>query len=130
MGKNNKIELVSCPRKGKNCHEHLNMINHRFNESIIYQGEKNYRMSVELLKSAFEETLKLQESTCVACATLYRATIIESLENTHKDLRKMSSGLFRSGRYKGSYIMVDGILQDLRKKSEILQKKNGKKVAS
>lgn len=130
MDKDNKIELVSCPRKGKNCHEHLNVINTRFNESRIYQSEKNYRRSVELLKSAFDETMHLQEPTCVKCAALYRSTIIESLEETHKDLQKMAHGFFRSGRFKGSYIMADNVLQELKEKSEDLVKNNGRNIAS
>ena len=130
MEKDNKIELVSCPRKGKNCHKHLSVINTRFNESLAYQSEKNYRRSVELLKSAFDETMHLQEPTCVRCAALYRSTIIESLEETRKDLRKMSNGFFRSGRFKGSYIMADNVLQDLKEKSEELAKKNDRNIAS
>jgi hypothetical protein len=128
MNKGDKIELVSCPRNGKNCDKHLDMINTHFNESIIYQSEKNYRRSVELLKRAFDETMNLKEPTCVRCAALYRSTIIESLESTYDDLRAMTSGLFRSDRYKGSYIMADSVLQDLKSRSAILEK-NGQNIA-
>lgn len=130
MNKDNKIELVSCPRNGKNCHKHLHEINNNFKESIIYQSEKNYLRSAELLKKAFGETLKLKGVTCTRCAALYRSTIIESLENMHKDLRRMATGLFLSNRYKGSYMMVDNVLIDLKQKVQVLEKKNDQNIAS
>ncbi|MFW6309512.1 MAG: hypothetical protein ACOC1D_00285 [Prolixibacteraceae bacterium] len=110
-----KIELVRCPRGGKNCSSQLSDINKIYLESNNYKHNKEYRMSIESLKHAFDKTYELKESECEKCARIFRSTIIDSLENMHVELGKISSGYFRSKRFKGSYLMAEKTLQTLKK---------------
>lgn len=112
-----KIELVKCPRGGKNCSSQLSDINQIFLESNNYKHNKEYQMSIEQLKNAFRKTYELKESKCEKCARLFRSTIIDSLENMHTELRILTSGRFRSKRFKGSYLMAKKTLNDLKKQN-------------
>ena len=111
----NKIELVSCPRGGVNCKQHLAEINHFFEESFEYQQSKEYMQAIEYLKKAHEKTFKLQAATCLNCAAMFRAEIVFSLEKIHNDLQRASRGFFRRGRYKGSCLFAEETLNELKK---------------
>jgi hypothetical protein len=106
------IELVSCPLKEMMCKFHLSAVNKSFLESELYRREKDYHRSIETLKSAFNITTELMEHPCTKCAQLFRSTIIESLENIHGELEKMSKGIFGNKRYQSSYIKVDNLLKE------------------
>ncbi len=110
----NKIELVNCKSGGKNCKEHLSVINKSFLDSGNYQRSKDYQRSIESLKNAYDLTFELQEASCIRCAELFRSTIIQSMENMHDELHKMSTGLFKTKRFKNSYILAASILKDLK----------------
>lgn len=110
--KQDKIELLSCPGKGMICKEHLSVVNKCYVESEHYQREKDYTKSIETLKSAFYKTTELVESPCNKCATVFRSTITESMENLHVELEKMSTGIFGKKRYQSSYIMADTVLRE------------------
>ncbi len=111
-----KIELLNCKFDGRNCKNYLLDINKSFNESETHYHNKDYQLSIQSLKAAFNKTFELQESTCTQCASLFRNTIIKSVENIHDDLQKMSNSLFRGKKFQGSYLLVDNTLQDLKKK--------------
>jgi len=108
----NKIELVSCPRKVMKCKEYLSIINKSYIESEQFRREKDFQRSIETLKSAFYITLDLKEPSCSKCAKIFRSTITESLENIHFELEKMSTGIFRNKRYQASYLKADIVLKE------------------
>lgn len=109
----NKIELLGCPSGGNNCKTQLALINKNYAESARHQNEKNYQKAIELLKSAYYKTHEMQKSSCVQCAALFRTTITRSLEDMHKELERMSTGIFRNKRYYGVYIEAGKVLKEL-----------------
>jgi hypothetical protein len=110
----NKFELVNCPQDCTNCKLFLFEINRLFHESEQYQVAKEYQFSVISLKKAFEKTFQLISPVEQQCADLFRFTIIESLENIHQELKRMTKGFFRSGRYKRSLMMSEETLKEFR----------------
>lgn len=111
----NKIELVSCPRGGKNCEKPLSEINRFYMESGDYEQNKEYFQSVEYLKMAFYKTFELQADTCKKCAEMFRGEIINSLEHIRNDLYRSTHGFFRKNRYKGSYSLAEDTLKEFKK---------------
>ena len=114
----NKFELIRCPHDGKNCKNHLTLINKDYTESNFYLQNKEYHESIEALNSAFTKTFKLQEETCAQCAKTFRYTIIQTLQNIQMDLYNMSNGMFKTNRYKSSYIFAGNVLDRLRQNGE------------
>jgi hypothetical protein len=110
-----KIELLGCPYGGQNCKTHLALINNNYLESAKYQNEKNYLRAIELLKSAYYTTHELQKTTCTKCASLFRSTITNSMSDIHKELQKMSTGMFRNKRYHDVYVEAGNALRELNK---------------
>lgn len=110
--KQDKIELLSCPRKGIICQEHLAVVNKCYVESDHYRKEKDFESSIDTLKDAFYKTTELVESPCLKCATLFRLTITESMENMHFELKKMSTGIFGKKRYQTSYLYAGKVLSE------------------
>ena len=110
--KQDKIELLSCPRNGRICHEHLAVVNKCYVESDHYRKEKDYERSIDTLKNAFFKTTELVESPCSKCATLFRSTITESLENIHSELESMSTGIFGKKRYQTGYQHAVKVLRE------------------
>jgi hypothetical protein len=108
-----KIELLSCPRKDMTCKQLLSVVNQCYVESEHYLREKDYDRSIGTLKSAFYKTTELVEQPCSKCAALFRSTITESLGNIHDDLERMSKGIFSKKRYQSSFMMSERILKEL-----------------
>jgi len=115
--KQEKIELVSCQRDGNLCKGLLSDINNDLLESGKYRRNKEFTQSIEILKNSFYKTFELQESHCLKCAELFRSVITNSLEEIHKELKGMSTGIFGSKRYQASYILADDVLKDFKKES-------------
>jgi len=110
--KTNKIELVSCPLRDVICKGHLNEVNNNYLQSEQYHREKEFKKSIETLKSAFYKTTELVEHPCANCVQLFRSTIFKSMENIHGELETMSKGFFGSKRYQSSYISADNALRE------------------
>lgn len=107
-----KIELVSCPLKEMMCRFHLSVVNNSYLQSEQYRKEKDYHKSIDTLKSAFNKTTELMDHPCTRCARLYRSNIVESLENIHVELEKMSTGIFGNKRYQSSYLKAEKFLTE------------------
>lgn len=107
-----KIELVSCPLKEMMCRFHLSEVNNSYLQSEQYRKEKDYHKSIDTLKSAFNKTTELMDHPCTRCARLYRSNIVESLENIHVELEKMSTGIFGNKRYQSSYLKAEKFLTE------------------
>lgn len=107
-----KIQLVSCPRKEMICKEHLAIVNKCYVESEQYRRDKEYDRTIDTLKSAFYKTTELIDQPCSKCAVLFRSTITESMENIHVELERISSGLFGKKRLHSSYIMAANVLKE------------------
>lgn len=110
----NKIELVSCQNGGKNCQQHLDLINEKFSVSGYYIRNKEYLKSIEELKVAFDATNELSGPTCEKCAALFRETITKSLENIQIDLFRMMRSRFRYRRYQTPYEHATKTLKELK----------------
>jgi len=98
--KQEKFELVSCPINEKFCKELRPAINKDYLESQQFQLDKNYQNSIEILNSAYNKTMVLTEPTCAGCASFFRATIKQSLEEAKKEQRKMSYSIFNFKRFR------------------------------
>ena len=110
-----KIELVSCPHLEEDCKKHVSDINESFLASNKYFRDRDYTRAIGELKSAFYTTNEINKTSCFGCAELYRSTIIDSLENIHEDLQKMTTGLFKAKRFESSYILATEVLDEFRK---------------
>jgi hypothetical protein len=110
--KQDKIELLGCPRNGIICQEHLAVVNKCYVESEHYRKEKDFDRSIDTLKHAFYKTTELVESPCSKCASLFRLTITESMENIHNELESMATGIFGKKRYQTSYAYAGKVLKE------------------
>lgn len=109
-----KIQLESCPLKAQKCKEHLSIVNNYHAQSSKLFYDKKFHGAIENFKNAFYVTFELNESSCIKCADLFRSTITQSLENIHEDLRKMSTGIFKTNRYQECYKEADKVLNEFR----------------
>jgi hypothetical protein len=109
-----KFELIYCPHDCENLKLFLFEINRLFYESEQYQIEKEYQFSIMSLKMAFEKTWELILPMEQQCADIFRLTIIESLENIRKELRRMTKGFFRSRHFERSLLMSEEILREFK----------------
>jgi hypothetical protein len=107
-----KIQLVSCPRKEMICKEHLVVVNKCYVESEQYRRDKNFQQSIDTLKSAFYKTTELKDQPCSKCAVLFRSTITESMENIHDELKKMTTGIFGNKHYQPSLILAENTIKE------------------
>jgi hypothetical protein len=115
-GNQNKIELLNCSLESQNCKEHLLIINKSYTNARNFHLEKDYLNSIESLKSAFYKASELKESPCSKCSLFFRFTIMQSLENINKELRDLTSGIFRKKRYQLIYKESCNILNDFKQK--------------
>ncbi len=108
-----KLELLGCPFGGNNCKKPLAVINKNYLDSSKYQREKNYLRAIELLKHAYYKTDELQQPSCAKCADLFRTTITNSLAGIHRELEKMTTGIFRNKRYHKVYLEASSVLEEM-----------------
>jgi len=113
--KSNSIELVRCSMGGVNCVNHRAVINKNILASRKFLLNKDYQRSIEILKEAYYTTSDLQQSTCINCGKLYRCMVMQTLENIHSELKKMTNGWLFPNRYKSSYELASIVLEEFRK---------------
>jgi hypothetical protein len=94
------------------CRFHLSVVNNSYLQSEQYRKEKDYHKSIDTLKSAFNKTTEMMDHPCTRCARLYRSNIVESIENIHGELEKISTGIFGNKRYQSSYLKADNFLKE------------------
>lgn len=109
-----KFELVSCPLNGKFCKHTRLQMNQKYAESVELRKGKDFDKSIDALENAYNKTLDLPESPCGTCAAFYRSTIVESIENIHKELNGMSKGIFSTNRYQSSCKKAEDLLNGLK----------------
>jgi hypothetical protein len=109
-----KFELVSCPLNGKFCTHTRSQMNEKYAESVEFRKGKDFDKSIDVLKNAYSKTMDLPESPCGACAAFYRSTVVESIENIHKELNGMSKGIFSTNRYQSSCKKAEDVLKELK----------------
>jgi hypothetical protein len=112
--KQNKIEFVKCPKKEMKCKEQLTVINKIYIDTEFYRREKDYKSSIETLKNAFYITTELTEKPCTKCAEVFRATVIDSLENIHSELKNITTGIFGNKKYQSSLTLSQNALNELK----------------
>jgi hypothetical protein len=115
--KQDKIEVVSCPRKKLICKDQLAFINQSYVLSEQYFKDKEFVLSIDYMLDAFNKTKELTDSPCAKCATVFRSTITESMLKMHNDLKKMSSGFFGKKSYKPSCEKAAKVLEEFEKVS-------------
>jgi hypothetical protein len=111
---NDPIHLENCPRGGNRCIDQRSEINKNIKSSHELFQDRQYNHSIDELKAAFHKTLDLQDSPCNQCASLFRHRILESMEQVNQELRRMTTGLFGSRRYKISYQYAVSVMEELR----------------
>ncbi len=110
-----KFEIVGgCPVEESACLNYLSAINKSFASSHSFHLSKDYPRSIESLKYAYTMTSKMEDSFCKECIDLFRSSIIQSLENIHDDLRRMTTGFIMNKRFKPSYDMASMVLEELK----------------
>lgn len=107
-----KFELVKCPLNQTSCKNILSALNEHYAESENFHRYKNFHKSIEALENAFYITMELSESPCSNCATFFRSTISESVENIHYELESMSKGLFSTNRFQSSCEKAEQVLDE------------------
>lgn len=112
--KQDKFQFIKCPRKEMYCKEQLSVINKIYVDSEFFHREKEYKNSIETLKNAFYITTELIENPCTKCAEIFRATVIDSIENIHSELKKINSGIFGNKKYQTSLILAENVLNELK----------------
>lgn len=115
--KQDKIELLSCPRNKMICQEQLAFINKAYVLSEQYFKDKEFVLSIDYMLDAFNKTKEITDSSCTKCAKLFRSTITESMLCMHNDLKKMSSGFMGKKSYKPSCEKAAKALQEFEKVS-------------
>lgn len=113
--KQDKIEVVDCPRDGRNCMEHRSVINQSYLESNHHLDSKDYHRAIEALKGAFYKTTELKEPTCQNCVKLFQQTITQSLEEIQANLHKMTTGIFKAKRFQSSYELATSVLEEIKR---------------
>ena len=108
-----KIVLEKCPRNCLKCKSVLAEINRYFYESDKYRHNKEYQLSILSLKKAYKKTFELREPVDKDCGKIFRMIIIDSLNNIHKELVKMTSGFYRKKHYNFSLLMAEKTLKEL-----------------
>lgn len=94
-----KIEVSGCKKDQLVCMNYLPEINRLLKESDVFFRERDYNRSLEALEQAYQVTHELRQSDCLKCADIFRATIVESLEEISAELEGMTKGFFRTQRY-------------------------------
>ncbi len=122
--RDDKIQLVNCPRECRNCRLVLVDINRLFYESEHYQCSKEYNLSILCLKKAFEKTFEIRDLLEQECANVFRFTIMESLENIRHELKRMTHGIFCKSRFKESYLLVETILDEFKQVTPAGEQRN------
>ncbi len=126
---NDKVDKIEYVRGSLDlrCTEHLFKVNNSYHESEKFQRNKDFHNSIETLKKAYYKTLEIKEPSNIKFAEFLRSTILNSLENIHRELEKMSSGIFRTKRYESSRLEVGKFLREYQKKEQktiLLQNNN------
>jgi hypothetical protein len=116
-----KIELESCSINGIYCKNELDLINRNLRDALKHRQDKNYLIAIKLLKEAYLITNNLQESPCVGCVDLFRTVIINSLEKIHKELHKMTTGIFGNKHYKSMCLEAGNLLIELKEGKFLIQ---------
>lgn len=109
-----KFEMVSCKFNGKFCKEVRSQLNMNYSNAFKYLQYKEFNKSINALEDAFDKTLELQGSSCFSCASFFRSSITESLENIYEDLDNMSRGLFRTNKYQSSCKKAKVVLDEFK----------------
>jgi hypothetical protein len=111
--KQDKFELLKCPRNDMNCKEQVSAINKIYVDAEFFRREKDYYNAIETYKHAFYITTELTDFPCTKCAEVFRATIVESLENICTELKKITSGFLANKKYRPSLTKVENVLIEL-----------------
>lgn len=118
--RNNKLEpikLESCPRNGVRCEDQRAKINECLLNSYDFFADRKYDKSIDELKIAYDKTNDLQEMPCVHCAGLFRMRIVQSMEQIHGELQRMTTGFFKQKQYKPTLEYANTIIQEFSEKN-------------
>ncbi len=108
----NKIELVGCKYDEKKCEPVIAAINDGYNEAARLRDDKEFVRAINVLKSTFNRTFDIRDKKCSKCSDFFRTVITDNLVDMHSELKKMSTGIFKSKRFIASYVMAGEVLED------------------
>jgi len=107
------IQLVSCPANGSVCTQNLTEINRLLSTAQQSRFSKEYGRSVFKMKEALKVADDIKAGHCANCASLFRKTILTSMDNVKDELEDMSKGLF-SFRYRESFKQVSLLVNEVK----------------
>lgn len=113
------IELENCPRGGNNCENLRNDLNNDLLLSRQYLEDKQYVKAAQLQMKCFQLTFGLNAKPCVKCAGLFRQFIKNSLNETHNELTRLTTGLFRRRALIPVRDQIKSVLEEMDKISKI-----------
>lgn len=111
----NKIELVGCNYNEKKCESVIAAINKGYNEALSLREDKDFSRAIYVLKTTFDKTFDIKETRCLKCSEFFRSVITHNLEDIHGELKKMSTGIFKTKRYIPSYLLASETLEECNK---------------
>lgn len=109
------IKLESC-LDGQVCRKDLSEINKNLLLSRKFIERKEFNRALDVIKEAFDSTYNLKEEHCQKCARFFRETIVNSLDNTVSDIRKMNKGFFRYRNYSAVLEIAEKMLNEISSK--------------
>jgi hypothetical protein len=112
------IKLENCQYGGQKCIDQLAAINECKLNAQRYILNKEYESAIDELNTAYSFTFGLASPTCQQCAGFFQSIIIKSLEQIKSDLQKMTSGIFRRKCYLPDLLLVNKVLEELKKNGD------------
>ncbi|WP_372774153.1 hypothetical protein [Mangrovibacterium sp.] len=107
------IQLVSCPANGNVCSQNLVEINRLLSTAQQSRFGKEYGRSIYKMKEALEIADSIGAERCANCASLFRKTILGSMNQVKDELEVMSTGFFKK-RHRESFEQVSLIVDQLK----------------
>ncbi len=108
------IQLVSCPSNGSVCTQNLAEINRLLSTAQQSRFSKEYGRSIEKMKEALRVADEIKPDRCSNCASLFKQTILNSMDNMKEELEDLSKGWFKQARYKASLSQVEVVVEQVK----------------
>lgn len=125
-----KIEYTGCKLSGKVCLNYLPEINNHFRESDLFYRDRDFNRAIESLEKAWFKAGEIKEADCQMCVMFFQATVVQSLESIHNELKRMTKGIFATKRYQSCFLKADDLLKRMKTKRDVKPEYTPGKVSS
>lgn len=107
------IQIGNCDDNTVICSKQLKYINLNLLLVRKFVEKKEYPAALNEIKKAFLTTSQINQEKCKKCGDIIRSVILNTLNNTITDLRKMTTGFFANKNYKFDLTMAEQLLREL-----------------